>query len=436
MTILIKNGLVVDPSQDINGQMDVVIKGRKIQGLYPAGKAPKSEKTIDATDCIVIPGLVDMHTHLREPGFEYKETIKTGTLAAVRGGFTSVCCMPNTHPVNDSVAITELIIERSKHGSCDVFPIGAITIGQESESLTELEALIKAGCVAFSDDGMPVTNSLLMRRALEYSKIFNVPVIAHCEDMKLSEGGAMNEGFVSTILGLPGIPKSAEETMVARDLSLCELTGGRLHIAHVSTKGSVNLIRDARKRGINVTAETCPHYFTLTDEALISYNTNLKVNPPIRTKEDKEAIKEGIKDGTIDVIATDHAPHHFDDKNKEFDTAAFGISGLETAFALSYQLVEIGLIDLSQLIKLMCITPSNIMGFPKGTLKENSDADITVINLNNKYKVDSLNFISKGKNSPFHKWTLKGTIEKTIVKGKVYDWTAKKDDDGKRALIL
>jgi dihydroorotase len=258
-----------------------------------------------------------------------------------------------------------------------------------------------------------------------------VPVIAHCEDMKLSEGGAMNEGFVSTILGLPGIPKSAEETMVARDLSLCELTGGRLHIAHVSTEGSVNLIRDAKKRGINVTAETCPHYFSLTDEALVSYNTNLKVNPPIRTEGDKEAIKEGLKDGTIDVIATDHAPHHFDDKNKEFDSAAFGISGLETAFALSYQLVEIGVIDLNQLIKLMCLTPSNILGLTKGTLKQDSDADIAVINLNNKYKVDSLNFLSKGKNSPFNKWTLKGTIETTIAKGKVHDWMASKKDKDK-----
>lgn len=413
MTILIKNGLVVDPSQNINGKMDLLVKGSRIQGIFPKGKGPKAEKTIDATDCIVIPGLVDMHTHLREPGFEYKETIKTGTLAAVRGGFTSVCCMPNTSPVNDSIAVTELILERSsKQGSCNVFPIGAITIAQESEYLTELEALIKAGCIAFSDDGMPVTNSLLMRRALEYSKIFDVPIISHCEDLKLSDGGAMNEGFVSTILGLPGIPKSAEETMVARDLSLCELTGGRLHIAHVSTKGSVMLLRDAKKRGINVTAETCPHYFSLTDESLISYNTNLKVNPPIRTTLDKEAIMEGIKDGTIEVIATDHAPHHYDDKNKEFDNAVFGISGLETAFALTYQLVEIGLIDLNQLVKLMCLTPSNIMGISKGTLKEDSDADIAVINLNNKYKVDSPNFLSKGKNSPFNKWTLKGTIEK------------------------
>jgi dihydroorotase len=436
MKILIKNGLVIDPSHDLSKNMDIVVKGRRIEGLYTRGKGPKCEKTIDASGCIVIPGLVDLHTHLREPGFEYKETIQTGTMAAVRGGFTSVCCMPNTSPVNDSISVTELILERSKQGSCDVFPIGAITIGQESESLTELEAMIKAGCVAFSDDGMPVTNSLLMRRALEYSKIFNVPIISHCEDLKLSEGGAMNEGFVSTILGLPGIPKSAEETMVARDLSLCELTGGRLHIAHVSTEGSVKLIRDAKKRGINVTAETCPHYFTLTDEALISYDTNLKVNPPIRTAGDRDAIKEGIKDGTIDVIATDHAPHHFDDKNKEFDNAAFGISGLETAFALSYQLVDAGIIDLMQLVKLMSLTPSNIIGFPKGTLKTDSDADITIINTEKKYKVDSLNFLSKGKNSPFNKWTLKGSVEKTIVKGKVYDWTEKDEDNRTRKLII
>ncbi|KPJ99908.1 MAG: dihydroorotase, partial [Nitrospira bacterium SG8_35_4] len=259
MNILIKNGRVIDPSQQRDGYHDLLIKGRKILGLYPKGKGPSADKIIDASDCIVIPGLVDMHTHLREPGFEYKETIKTGTLAAVKGGFTTVCCMPNTKPVNDTISVTEFIREKAiKEGSCTVYPIGAITTGQKSEELTELEALLKAGCIAFSDDGHPVTNSLIMRRALEYSKIFNVPIISHCEDLKLSEGGVMNEGFVSTIVGLRGIPKAAEEVMVARDLSLCELTGGRLHIAHVSTEGSVKLIRDAKSRGINVTAETCP----------------------------------------------------------------------------------------------------------------------------------------------------------------------------------
>ena len=269
---------------------------------------------------------------------------------------------------------------------------------------------------------MPVTNSVMMRRALEYSKIFKVPIISHCEDLNLSEGGVMNEGFVSTIVGLQGIPKAAEETMVARDLSLCELTGGRLHIAHVSTEGSVKLIRNAKSRGINVTAETCPHYFSLTDEAVISYDTNLKVNPPIRTAHDVEAIKEGLKDGTIDVIATDHAPHHIDDKNKEFDAAAFGISGLETAFALSLHLVEQGTMDLNQLIMKMSITPSNIMGINKGTLSIDADADITIINPENKFIVDPSKFASKGKNSPFNKWQLKGTVEKTVSMGKVFEW--------------
>jgi len=426
MTILIKNGLVVDPSQNIEGVKDVLIKGRKIEGIYPKGKAPEAEKVIDASKCLVIPGLVDIHTHLREPGFEYKETIRTGTLSAVRGGFTTVCCMPNTDPVNDNVAVTELILDKAKkEGSCTVHPIGAITTGSKSEELTELEALIRAGCIAFTDDGRPVTNSQIMRYALEYSKIFDVPIISHCEDLKLSEGGVMNEGFVSTIVGLQGIPRAAEETMVARDLSLCELTGGKLHIAHVSTAGSVNLIRNAKARGVNVTAETCPHYFNLTDEAIISYDTNLKVNPPIRTVDDVDAIKEGLKDGTIDIIATDHAPHHYDDKQREFDSAAFGISGLETAFSLSYHLVKHELIDLKQLINLMCVKPSKLMGLKKGTLSPGADADIAVIDPDKVYKVDSHKFLSKGKNSPFHRWTLTGSIEKTISMGKVYDWTEK-----------
>jgi dihydroorotase len=423
MRILIKNGRVIDPSQNMDGYHDVLIEKKKIKGLYPKGRGPKVNKVIDAANCIVIPGLVDMHTHLREPGFEYKETIKTGTMAAVKGGFTTVCCMPNTNPVNDTIAVTEFILEKSsKEGACTVHPIGAVTIAQKSEELTEVEALLKAGCIAFSDDGKPVTNSLIMRRALEYSKIFDVPIISHSEDLELSEGGVMNEGFVSTIVGLRGIPKAAEEVMVARDLSLCELTGGRLHIAHVSTEGSVNLIRNAKARGISVTAETCPHYFSLTDDSVISYNTNLKVNPPIRTAKDVEAIKQGLKDGTIDVIATDHAPHHIDDKKKEFDAAAFGISGLETAFSLGLQLVELGILDLKQLIMKMSVTPSIIMGIKKGSLAMDSDADIAIINTENKFKVDSSRFLSKGKNSPFNKWTLKGTVEKTIAMGKVYEW--------------
>ncbi len=424
MTILIKNGRLVDPSQNIDGTRDILIKNKKIEGIYPTGKGPDADKVIDASNCLVIPGLVDIHTHLREPGFEYKETIKTGTMAGVRGGFTTLCCMPNTKPVNDTISVTEFIIEKAaKEGACTVYPIGAITTGQNSEELTQLEALIRAGCRAFSDDGRPVTNSQIMRRALEYSKIFDVPVISHCEDLQLSEDGVMNEGFVSTIVGLKGIPKAAEETMVARDLSLCELTGGRLHIAHVSTAGSVKLIREAKSRGITVTAETCPHYFNLTDDAIISYDTNYKVNPPIRTPEDVEAIKAGLKDGTIDVIATDHAPHHLNDKEKEFDSAAFGMSGLETAFALSFHLVKHDLINLNDLLSKLCVNPSRLMRINKGTLSVGADADIAVVNPDTVYKVDSSQFLSKGKNSPFNKWTLTGSIEQTIAMGKVYDWT-------------
>jgi len=424
MSILIKNGRVIDPSQNIDAYKDVLIQGKHIINLFPKGKGPKSAKTVDASNCLVIPGLVDMHTHLREPGYEYKETIKTGTLAAVKGGFTTVCCMPNTNPVNDNISVTEFIIERaSKEGSCTVYPIAAVTMGQKGEALTELEALLNAGCIAFSDDGRPVMNSLIMRRALEYSKIFDVPIISHCEDLNLSEGRVMNEGFVSTILGLNGIPKAAEEVMVARDISLCELTSGRLHIAHVSTKGSVNLIRGAKERGLNITAETCPHYFSISDETLISYDTNLKVNPPIRTADDVDAIKEGLKDGTIDVIATDHAPHHFDDKNMEFDRAAFGISGIESALQLSLKLVESGMINLKELVMKMSLTPCEIMKIDKGTLSEGADADIAIVNPEKVVTLDSSKFLSKGKNSPFNKWQMKGTVEKTIVKGKIFDWT-------------
>ncbi len=423
MRILIKNGHVIDPFQDIDNHQEILIENDKIQGLYPRGKEPKSDRVINASGCIVIPGLVDIHTHLREPGFEYKETIRTGTKAALKGGFTSVCCMPNTNPINESVAVTEFIIEKaSKEGSCAVYPIGAITKGQNGQELTELRTLKEAGCRAFSDDGKPVTNSLIMRRVLEYSKIFNVPIISHCEDLELSEGGVMNEGFVSTILGLKGIPKAAEEIMVARDIALCELTGGKLHIAHVSTEGSVKLIREAKAHGINVTSETCPHYFCLTDESVKSYNTQLKVNPPLRTARDIEAIKGGLKDGTIDVIATDHAPHHEDDKDREFDTAAFGISGLETALTLGLQLVEQGVLNLKQLINIMSTTPSKLIRINKGTLAKGADADIAIINIEKKHKVDSSRFLSKGKNSPFHGWHLKGVVEKTISMGKIHEW--------------
>lgn len=441
MRIQIRNGHVIDPSEGIDGIGDILIEDGRIKEvkIQDAGYRIKDKKSksrgsgivspesdtrvIDATGLYVLPGLVDMHTHLREPGYEYKETIETGTKAALRGGFTSVCAMPNTDPVNDDVSVTEYILrEASRSGYADVYPIGSITKGQRGEELTEMEMLKDAGCVAFSDDGRPLMNSLIMRRALEYSKIIDVPIISHCEDINLSQGGVMNEGFISTSIGLRGIPKAAEEIMVARDIALCELTGGRLHIAHVSTEGSVRLIREAKSRGLNITAETCPHYFTLTDESLITYDTNLKVNPPLRTADDIKAIKEGLADGTIDVIATDHAPHHFDDKNREFDTAAFGISGLETAFSLSIRLVYEGILSLSQLVEKMVSTPAKILGINAGALKVGYEADITIIDMNKEFKVNSKRFLSKGKNTPFDGWTLRGMPLITICRGKVFEW--------------
>ena len=425
-TMLIKNGHIVDPSQDIDGVGDIIIEDGKIKEIKLKGQGSKTKgqemETIDASGLYVFPGLVDMHTHLREPGFEHKETIKTGTLAAVRGGITSVCCMPNTNPVNDNRTVTEFILRKAfDEGSCNVYPIGAITKGQKGEELAEMGMMREEGCVAFSDDGMPIMNGSLMRRALEYSKTFNVPIISHCEDLSLSEGGSMNEGALSTQLGLRGIPYASEDVMVARDIILAELTGGRLHIAHVSTEGSVRLIRQAKERGANITAETCPHYFTVTEDAVKGYNTNAKVNPPLRRQKDVEAVREGLKDGTIDIIATDHAPHHKDEKLLEFDRAPSGISGFETALSLSLMLVHYGVLTMSRLVEKTALHPAKILGIDKGTLKAGSDADIAIADMNKEFKVEQDKFISKGKNTPFEGWKLKGMPVITICKGKVYD---------------
>jgi dihydroorotase len=422
MKILIKKGHVIDPSQGLDGVFDLLVEGRKIKEVSKS--IPESGvKVIDAKGMHVLPGLVDMHVHLREPGFEHKETIRTGTHAAVKGGFCSVCAMPNTVPVNDNPGITDYILQKAHdEGMCTVFPIGAITKGQRGEELAEMGMMKEAGCVAFSDDGRSVENSLLMRRALEYSKVFGVPVISHCEDRGLSEGGVMNEGLLSQSLGLRGIPKAAEETIVYRDIALAELTGGRLHIAHVSTAGSVQIIREAKKRGVRVTAETCPHYFTVSEEAVRGYNTDAKVNPPLRTADDMEALKGALKDGTIDVIATDHAPHHPSEKIQEFDFAPSGISGLETALPLALRLMDEGVLDMSGIVRKMALTPSEILGINKGTLKPGADADIAIIDLKKKFKVDKELFVSKGKNSPFHGWDLTGMPVVTISMGKVYEW--------------
>lgn len=432
MRILVKNGHIIDPSQGIDNIGDLIIEHGKIKEINIKGKGQRakskellkaSDRTIDAKSCIVMPGPIDMHVHLREPGFEYKETIKTGTTAAVKGGFTTVCCMPNTYPVNDNASVTEFIMRKAaEEGSCTVLPIGAITKGQRGEELAEMGTMVKEGCIAFSDDGYPVMNSLIMRRALEYSKTFDVPIISHCEDLILSDSGVVNEGLMSVTLGLKGIPAQSEQIMIFRDISLAELTGGRLHIAHVSTEGSVKLIRDTKERGVQVTAETCPHYFSLTEDAVKGYDMNAKVTPPLRTKRDKEAIKEGLRDGTIDVIATDHAPHHNDEKLREFDLAPSGISGLETALGLSLNLVHDGVLTLKQLIEKLSSNPAQILQMQKkGTLKAGSDADLVIVDKNKEYAVDSENFISKGKNTPFHGWILKGMAVITICKGKIYE---------------
>ncbi len=439
MKITIRNGRVIDPSQGIDCICDVVIEnglikevqkgkgdvqGEKEKAISRTNERYAEEKEFDASGMLVVPGLVDMHVHLREPGFEYKETIKTGTEAAVRGGVTSVCCMPNTNPVNDNSSVTEFILRKAAHeGACRVYPIGAITKGQKGEELAEMAMMYEAGCVAFSDDGRPVIDSLLMRRALEYSKVFNLPVISHCEDLTLSMGGVMNEGVLAVTLGLKGIPAQAEEIMVARDIALAELTGGRIHIAHVSTEGSVGLIRAAKKRGLAaITAETCPHYFSITEEAVGNYNTFAKVNPPLRGKRDVDAVKKGLQDGTIDVIATDHAPHHMDEKLGEFDASPSGISGLETLIGLSMKLVDEGLLTISELIRKTALNPSLIVGLKAGTLKPGAAADIVVIRTGKEYKVEPALFASKGKNTPFENLKLHARPAVTITLGRMHEW--------------
>jgi dihydroorotase len=419
MNILIKNGRVIDPANKVDEKLDILVSDGKIAELgKPGSLSADGWQVIDAAGKVIVPGLIDVHVHLREPGFEYKETISTGTAAAKAGGFTSVCCMPNTNPVNDNRSITEFILSQARDASARVYPIGAITKGSKGEELAEMGELHQAGCVAVSDDGKPLMNAALMRRAMEYSKIFDILIISHCEDSMLSDKGVMNEGRISTELGLRGIPCAAEDVMTARDISLAELTGCRLHIAHVSTAGSVGLVREAKKRGVRVTAETCPHYFTLTDEAVRGYNTMAKMNPPLRTAEDVAAIKQGLKDGTIDVIATDHAPHGMDEKSGEFDYAPFGIVGLETTVGLTLRLVEEGVLSFSEAIKKLSINPSAILKIGAGTLSPGSIGDITIIDPKVFWTVDSAQFKSKSRNTPFNGWKLTGRAVQTILGGK------------------
>jgi dihydroorotase len=423
MKILIKEGHILDPSEKLNKTGSILIEDGKVKGYPSDTKKLEKDPTIEvinAQGMIVAPGFIDMHVHLREPGFEHKETIRTGCRAAAAGGFTSVVCMPNTNPVNDNASVTEYILLKARtEGIVNVFPIGAITKGEKGETLAEIGEMWEAGCVGISDDGRSVMNSRVMRHAMEYVKAFGIPVISHAEDIDLSGHGVMNEGFTSTVLGLRGIPSASEEVMVARDITLAELTGAHLHIAHVSTAGAVRLIRDAKKRGVKVTAEATPHHFTLTDRAILNYDTNAKVNPPIRSQEDVDAIREGLKDGTIDVIATDHAPHSEDEKKVEFDLAPFGISGLETALPVSLKLVQDGVLTLPELITHLTFNPAKIIGVDRGTLKVGATADLVIFDPDKTVTVDRGKFRSKGKNTPFHGWQLSGSVLYTIVSGKV-----------------
>ncbi|GLI39064.1 dihydroorotase [Geobacter hydrogenophilus] len=411
---------MIDPSQGIDEVLDMLVENGIVKELGKGLKAPAGAETIDASGLIVTPGLIDMHVHLRDPGLEYKEDIITGTKAAAAGGFTSVACMPNTKPVNDNKAVTSYIIAKAKaEGAVNVFPVGSITQGSRGELLSEMGELKESGCVAVSDDGHPVTNSELMRRALEYAKGMGIMVISHAEDLSLVGTGVMNEGYVSTELGLKGIPWAAEDAATARDVYLAEFTDSPIHIAHVSTKGSLRIIRNAKARGVKVTCETAPHYFSLTDDAVRGYDTNAKMNPPLRTADDVTAVKEALKDGTIDAIATDHAPHHIDEKDVEFNEALNGIVGLETSLTLSLKLVEEGVLTLPVLVEKMAYNPAKILGIDRGTLKPGSVADITVIDPNATWTVDADKLASKSKNSPFLGWEMKGAAALTIVGGKV-----------------
>lgn len=419
MAIYIAGGHVIDPGR-FNGVADVLIDEGRVVAVGPRLTVPAGATIINARGRLVLPGFVDLHVHFREPGFEYKESIQSGAAAAVAGGFTSVCCMPNTNPVNDNQAITEFMLDRARAaGLANVFPIGAITKGSEGKELAEIGDLRRAGCVAISDDGKPVMNSLVMRRAMEYALAFDVPVVDHCEDLHLAEGGCMNEGAISTELGLPGMPAAAEDVMVARNLALAELTGARLHLAHISTEGSVRMVREAKSRGIKVTAEACPHHFTITEETVRGYNTYAKMNPPLRTWKDVQAIKEGLRDGTIDVIATDHAPHASQEKQLGFTEAPFGIVGLETALPLTFALVDEGVLSLESAVDKLSTAPAKAFGLVKGTLAVWADADVAIVDQQEQWEVDPTKFRSKSRNTPFAGWKVKGRVTTTIVGGRV-----------------
>ncbi len=419
MRYLIKGGVVVDPVSEKLFESDLIVENGSIVEIGRELKDPQAE-IIDAGGRYVCPGLLDMHVHLREPGYEYKENIQSGTRAAAMGGFTAVACMPNTNPVADNAAVINLIKQKAGNAAARVYPIGALTKGSQGKELTEMADLKAAGAVALSDDGQPVVDAGIMHRVMQYAAMLGLTVISHCEDLSLAAGGQMHEGVVSTMLGLKGIPAAAEEVMVARDILLAEATGCRLHLAHISTAGSVRLVREAKARGIKVSAEATPHHFTLTEEAVQGFNTNAKVNPPLRRQADVEAVKEGLRDGTIDVIATDHAPHAYHEKDAEFQYAPNGLIGLETAVGLVFtKLVQPGILTVPQAVAKLSWHPRQVLGLPGGNLQPGTVADITILDPNLSEVVDPTKLQSKSKNTPFVRWKLTGLPVTTMVNGKI-----------------
>ncbi len=429
-SLLIRGGRIIDPSQNLDQPGDLLIEDGKISAIDQPGKIPtsKAQKVIDADGMYVLPGLIDIHVHLREPGLEYKETIETGTLAAVAGGFSSVACMANTTPVNDNPYITAFIREKAKAtAACRVFPIGAVTKGLKGEELAEIGAMVAEGAYALSDDGMPVMNSYLMRKAMDYAKAFGVPIISHAEDLNLVGKGVMNESALSNELGLRGIPAAAEEILVAREIALCRLTKSPVHIAHISTAVALEHVRRAKDAGLPVTAEASPHHLTLTEECIREYNTNYKMAPPLRTEEDVQALQQAVAEGLVDVIATDHAPHGLVDKAVEFDQAANGIIGLQTAVPLTFKLVQDGIISLNRWVESLTIKPSKLLNLPHGTLRKGQAADVTLLHPTQVWTLESSDIASKSHNSPFLGWKLKGKVIATIVAGKIAFQVAQKE---------
>jgi len=416
--LLIKGGRIIDPSQDIDDTRDVLIEEGRVARVG-AEVADSEAEVFDASGLVVAPGFIDLHVHLREPGEEYKETIRSGAAAAVAGGFTSVCAMPNTNPVNDNASVTRYIIEKAREAMlANVFPVGAITRGSAGAELAEMAEMKEAGAVAVSDDGRPVMNSQVMRHAMEYARDHGLVVVDHCQDMTLSAGGSMNEGRYSTLLGLRGMSRAAEESHVARDIMLAEITGARVHIAHISTAGAVEMVRRAKSQGLPVTCEVTPHHLALTDESVIGFDTNTKMNPPLRTGEDRAALIEAVRDGIIDAIATDHAPHHADEKMLEYDRAPFGVIGLETALGVALgALYHTNRVGLSRIIEMLTVGPARAFSLSRGTLKEGAAADITVFDPEREWIVDPKDFKSKSRNSPFHGWKLKGAVVAAFVAG-------------------